>query len=183
MTAIIQTTSGRYVNLSQPEIGSIDIGDIATALSQICRFTGHTKTFYSVAQHSVYASRMVAPEFALEALMHDAHEAYVGDVSAPLKSLLPDYRLVEKRIDAIVRQRFNLLPAMPSEVHEVDMVLLATERRDVLGDTGDDWPCLRDVEPSTVTIKSWSPHLAMYHFLERFAELTEHVAKDTGKAE
>src|ERR1700757_1336901 len=83
--AWIQTFSGKRFSLLEPQPDQICIEDIAHALSLQARFTGHVKYHYSVAQHCWYASQIVAPEFALEALMHDASEAYIGDMSRPMK--------------------------------------------------------------------------------------------------
>jgi len=84
----IQTLSGKKFSYQFATADDIDIEDIANALSNICRFAGHLPEFYSVAQHSVLVSQIVPPEFAFEALMHDAAEAYCQDIPAPLKALL-----------------------------------------------------------------------------------------------
>jgi len=164
----IQTYTGFHFDLQDPKPDTISIIDIAQALSHINRFTGHTIMPYSVAQHSLHASYIVPPEFALEALMHDAHEAYTGDVSAPLKSLLPDYRALEKRIESAVRHKFGLPAQMSPEVKRADMIMLATERALLLGDDGADWPCLQGVEPLCVLMQFDNVYDA---FIERFIEL------------
>ncbi|MEM4379972.1 MAG: hypothetical protein QXL01_04720, partial [Thermoplasmatales archaeon] len=82
----IETYSGKKFDyLAQSEL---DIEDIAHALSNLCRFNGHTRVFYSVAEHSVNVSSMVPPELKIAALLHDAAEAYIGDVPSPLKQLI-----------------------------------------------------------------------------------------------
>jgi len=125
----ITTATGRRVDYVRVGPEDIDIEDIATALSRECRFAGHCKHFYSVAQHSVLVSRLVPEELALEGLLHDASEAYLKDIPSPLKSLLPDYREIEARFDRAIRRRFGL-PETPSpEIKRADLVLLATERR------------------------------------------------------
>lgn len=103
----INTLSGKHLDFTNISPDSICIEDIAAALSNICRFTGHLEEFYSVAQHSVRVSYLVPPEFALEALMHDAAEAYCNDISSPLKALLPEYRVIEDRIEAVIRSKFH----------------------------------------------------------------------------
>lgn len=168
----IQTFSGQHFDLTDPQPDTIRIEDIAHALSQINRFTGHTQRPYSVAQHSLQASYIVAPQFALEALLHDAHEAYTGDVSAPLKSLLPDYRALEDRIEAAVRSRFGLPATMSPEVKRADMIMLATERRDVLHDDGVPWPCLEGIEPARVLYyDDWDAKTVRSAFIQRFVGL------------
>jgi len=102
----ITTNSGKRFDFTQPFDNTFDIHDIAHALAHINRFTGHTDQPYSVAQHSVYVSNIVPPRYALAGLMHDAAEAYLGDVSAPLKALLPEYKRIEHEVEmALCRQR------------------------------------------------------------------------------
>ncbi len=168
----IQTFSGQHFDLTDPQPDTIRIEDIAHALSQINRFTGHTHRPYSVAQHSLQASYIVPPQFALEALLHDAHEAYTGDVSAPLKSLLPDYRALEDRIESAVRRRFGLPVGMSPEVKRAVMIMLATERRDVLKDDGAPRTYLEGVEPARVLYyDGWEPAAVRSAFIQRFVVL------------
>ena len=168
----IQTFSCKHFNLLEPRKEQIDIKDIARALSHICRYTGHLPKHYSVAQHSVMCSHLVSPALALEALMHDAAEAYIGDCSAPLKSLLPDYKRIEKNVEWVIARKFGLPTEMSVEVHHADLVMLATERRDLLGDDGTPWPVLDGIEPARTRIEPWSADFAMTRFLQRFEDLT-----------
>lgn len=168
----IQTSTGVHFDLQDPKPEMVSIIDIARALSHINRFTGHTKKPYSVVVHSLNASYIVPPEFALEALLHDAHEAYTGDASSPLKSLLPDYRALEHRIESVVRQRFGLPTEMSPEVKHADLTMLATERKLLLGDDGVPWPCLQGIEPlSTIRWLDETPGNVAVMFYERFLEL------------
>lgn len=168
----IQTLSGKKFNYQTATADDIYIEDIATALSHICRFAGHVPDFYSVAQHSVLTSLLVPAEFAFEALMHDAAEAYCQDIPAPLKALLPDYRRVEDRVDGLIRAKFDINPEQAAVVKYADLVMLATERRDLDIDDGSVWPVLEGI-PATdaFQITPLRPGQALGLFINRFNEL------------
>jgi len=139
MQPTILTHSGNYFNLLRPDYSTFTVGDIAHALSHICRYTGHVHTFYSVAQHSVAVSHLVPPEHALAGLMHDAAEAFIGDVSSPLKSLLPQYKAIEARVEAVIADRFGLTALMDPRVKELDDRILEDERCVLLCDPPFPW--------------------------------------------
>ncbi len=129
-----QTWSGKELYISDPDPKKICIEDIAHALARQCRYNGHVDVaHYSVAQHSVLVSNIVPPELALVGLLHDAAEAYLGDCIRPLKNRLSEYRALEHLWEMAIRERF-LLSLAPSDcrlIKEADLVLLATERRDL----------------------------------------------------
>jgi hypothetical protein len=104
----ITTLSGKFFDILKPEEYEYDIEEIATALSNLCRYTGHVNTFYSVAEHSVLVSRIVPERLALAGLLHDASEAYLGDVSSPLKKLLPEYKRIEDRVQRAIEELLDL---------------------------------------------------------------------------
>lgn len=168
--ATILTRSGLYFDFLDPQPDQISIEDIAHALANICRFGGHSHRFYSVAQHSVLVSRIVEPDHAFAGLMHDAAEAYVGDIPAPLKQLLPDFKAVEARVEAAVAAKFGLAISKHPEIKRADLVALATEKRDVCKNADawglDAWP------PLATPLPSISIPMAKALFLERFHELT-----------
>lgn len=176
----IITRSGLHFSFTDIPGANFGVSDIATALSNICRFAGHLQDFYSVAQHSVLCSELVAPEFAFEALMHDAAEAYIGDVTAPLKALLPDYREIEERVERMIRKAYGLPPIQSREVKKADLIMLATERRDFGLDDGTPWPILEGIEPACIVIKPLLPHEARKLFLERYDALVWTHSAGTG---
>lgn len=167
----ITTLTGKHFDFINPQADTVCIEDIAGALSNLCRFTGHLEQFYSVAQHSVHVSYLVPPEFAVEALLHDAAEAYCNDISSPLKALIPDYRQIEDRVDAVIRSKFGMPPAMSTPVKYADMIMLATERRDFDLDDGTPWPCLEGIPCADFTVSPFNPRQARVLFLQRFSEL------------
>lgn len=137
MPAFIQLRSGAFLDLDNPAPRLITLADIAYATARICRYTGHTSRHTSVAEHSVHVSLICPPEVACHALLHDAAEAYVGDVSGPLKRLLPDFVVVEQRVRAAVAERFGLGSQWqytdPLAVKAADLRMLAIEARAVMG--------------------------------------------------
>jgi 5'-nucleotidase len=173
----IQTVSGRWLDPLAPDPASIDIGDIAQALANQCRFGGHSRAFYSVAQHSTIVSdvceeRGVGAAAALAALLHDAGEAYLVDLPHPLKhrsELGPPFREAERLLEEAIRTRFDLVP-QPAEMKPIDRSLLATERR-IFAATNDPWPELDGYEPLELEISPWDPPRARREFLERFERL------------
>jgi len=173
----LQTVSGRWVNPFDPDPEQLDAGDIARALANQCRFGGHSRVFYSVAQHSVIVSRLVEQgggdaEDAFAALMHDATEAYLGDMPHPLKHRSPlgaAFKAAEEHLERAIRERFRIKPDVP-EIKPADRALLATERRAFSAEDWH-WPELDGVEPVDLELTAWSPDDAARAFAERFAEL------------
>ena len=171
MNGWIETASGKKFYPTEPRIEDIDIEDIAHALSHLCRFTGHCEVFYSVAQHCVLASRY-CPEHPMWGLLHDAAEAYLGDVSRPIKQELPMYQLWEERLLCLIAGKFGLPFPPPECVKEIDDRMLATERRDLMAPGESNyWDGLDGVEPFDAPISPWDALTARHQFLKRFSEL------------
>lgn len=170
----IRTFTGKRFDYLTATVDDIDIEDIANALSNVCRFNGHLPEFYSVAQHSVLCSLIVPVEHAFEALMHDAAEAYVQDIPAPLKALLPDYRRIEDQVDGLIRNKFGLPAEHTPVIKYADLTMLATERRDLDIDDGTAWEILENIPPTDIIqINSLRPGQAYALFIKRFNELLE----------
>lgn len=124
----IQTFSGRQFFPLDPRPEDIFFDDIAHGLSLLCRFGGQCERFYSVAEHSYHVSTQVALESAKWGLLHDAAEAYIGDMLRPTKRMLPDYRKIEQRIQEAIAIRFGLDPVMPNAVAIADQRILMDEK-------------------------------------------------------
>jgi hypothetical protein len=147
----IHTRSGTALDLRDPQEYQIRVADIAHALGRLCRYTGHASAHYSVAEHCVLGARQVLAEtrdmaLAWAFLVHDAHEAYVGDVAAPLKralrgtsSGLSAYDELEFRIARAVRMKLRAPITMPEAVATADLRMLMTEAPQLLS-----WPPPRD---------------------------------------
>ncbi len=135
----MHTRYGHRFFIDDPRPEDVYFDDIASSLAKLCRFTGHTgndkyyEEFYSVAQHSVIVSQNVPPEMAMIGLLHDASEAYIGDISKPMKLVVgPRIAEIEDRVYAAIAERFGLPPEIPEEVKLADLRTFATEKRDIL---------------------------------------------------
>ncbi|MBE2320808.1 HD family hydrolase [Solirubrobacter sp. CPCC 204708] len=173
----LQTVSGRFVNPFDPDPEQLDPHDIARALANVCRFGGHCRPFYSVAQHSVIVSELVEArggdvEDVFAALMHDASEAYLGDMPHPIKHRSPlgaAFKEAEGHLEGVLRERFAIKSDVP-DIKRVDRALLATERRTLSGESWD-WPELEGVEALDLELVAWPPDEAERAFLARFDAL------------
>lgn len=171
MNNYISTHSGLKLHLLNPEAKQISIVDIAVGLSRICRFGGQCERFYSVAEHCVRASEIVPPEEALNALLHDAPEAYLGDVTSPVKALLPDYRALYDRVERVIFNKYGV--EMTAAVKAADLAMLKVERQVLMPQTlGEYWSVLAGVEVvGSHNRLGWKPETARREFLYRFFEL------------
>lgn len=171
----MQLVSGHQFWPLDPREGEIEILDIAHALGNICRFGGHSKFFYSVAQHSCLVSDLLlerdyTPEVALGGLLHDAAEAYVGDMIRPLKKqdVFRFYNEAERAILDVIEARFGMHFSWPA-ITAADDTMLATEKRDVMNPCPSAWAPLP--EPRNTPIKPWLPVVATTEFLSHFNHL------------
>jgi hypothetical protein len=170
----MQTHSGGRFKPLSPDINLINIEDIATSLSNTCRFNGHCKQFYSVAQHSVIVSYLVPEEFRLDALMHDSAEAYVGDIPSPIKLILGDViKKLESGIYKQIAKKYGLSAVIPKEVKHADVKAMLWEKRDLLTVNDIDWNIDEEnYHPlPDIILEPVLPYAAKKAFLERFHEL------------
>ena len=171
--SFLRTFTGRNVFPLNMYATDIAIEDIAHSLSNIGRYNGHTSKLYTVGQHSVMMAEYLLEKYgkeklALSGLLHDAPEAYIGDMPTPLKRLFPQFVEAEDRIVAVMEARFKLdYPLDCPEIKEADMRLLATEARDLMGDP-QDWSSLNGLVPFEKTIECWTPDHTEMMFLNAF---------------
>jgi hypothetical protein len=173
----IQTLSGRRVNPLDASAADIDPADVARALAHICRFGGHSRHFYSVAQHSVIVCDLLeaegaTPDELMAALLHDASEAYLGDLPHPIKhrsELGAAFKAAEKRLEAVIAERFAL-PDASARVKPLDRALLATERK-VFSDVSWHWPELDGAHELDLKIEAWAPERAHEEFTRRYERI------------
>ena len=172
----IQTYSGLAFWPLDPRPDEIRVEDIAHALAMQCRFTGHVRRFYSVAEHSVRVSAVCEPADALWGLLHDASEAYLIDVARPVKRLpaMAEYKAAEKQLQSAIVEKFGLSTNEPDSVQFADKVLLGIEARDLLGPLQPGWEkWLALIGECDITLtRPWSPEEAEERFLARFHDLT-----------
>lgn len=170
----IRLLSGVMFDYNAPHSSPVQIEDIAGALSKVCRFAGHIGQFYSVAQHAVNASRIVAPEYAFTALMHDTAEAFTNDLPTPLKFAIPVFKELEVRIESAMGKRFGFEYPLPDPVRIADLQMLSIEKIKLKKDYSD-WDCLNGIETShierLVDLSPMAPSRAERVFLERYEEL------------
>lgn len=154
-----------------PKPNEIVIEDIAHALSNTCRFSGHTEKFYSVAQHSVLVSELVRPEYKLQALLHDASEAYLTDIPRPLKPFINGYGAMEKYLQDMIYIKYGIVSSkLPKDVHTIDRNIVADEAAQLFL-REPTWTA--DFDKVGITITPWTPEEAESSFLAFFDELTE----------
>jgi len=184
MNAKIVTYTGKSFDLLNPQPEMVCIEDIAHALAHICRYTGHVREFYSVAQHCVLMANADLPGDRLHRLLHDSAEAYIGDIARPWKQLLwtdtcGQHRTsisaipvkgFEQKIQGVIGEALGIKLPHSAEVKEADNRMMATEIRDLMPES-DDFR-LDDVEPLEDEIVPWRAGIAEESFLSEYRGLT-----------
>jgi uncharacterized protein len=177
MTTFIETYMGQRFEPLAPDANTILVEDIAHALSQQNRFSGHTELPYSVAEHAVRVSWRVkelggTKEEQFWGLNHDDSEAYLVDLPTPIKKhwlLGFFYRWAERRLMKAICRKFRMVPEQPAIVHQADADLLATEVRDLMPGLPEHWSSLG--RPLREHIGPWSARRAEREFLMQFRML------------
>lgn len=165
----LQTFTGKHFYPLDPRADEVHIEDIAHALSNICRFNGHVKRFYSVAEHSVFVALCTPLEHRVAALLHDASEAYLCDLPRPVKLNVVGYHEAESRVMDCIAERFGFALPLPEIVKRSDNSILLDERETFMAPTDDDWKL--GVEPLGVQLRGWAPQDAEAAFLQVFYDL------------
>jgi uncharacterized protein len=175
--AWIQTYGGGQFHILDPQQDEIRITDIGHALAMLCRFTGHTRKFYSIAEHSVLGSYLVPPKDALYFLMHDSSESYLNDINRPLKHFTgvgSEYLPVEKIVMEAILHKFRLPLEEPASIKKIDNAMLFAEKEQLLVPM--EWDAKwGDVKSADVRVRCWAPEIAEVEFLHRFYELTQQI--------
>jgi len=157
-----------------PKPEEVDIKDISHSLAFQCRFNGHVKTFYSIAQHSVLVSKLVPEDQALAGLFHDASETYTGDIISPLKRFLPpEFKEIERKIEDTIFEHFKITNINHAEIKKADKIALFTEMRDLMEQPPDKWEDQDLFEPHPEKLVPLGPEEAKKQFLERYSELIQ----------
>jgi len=167
----IQMHDGQYLDLLNPDPAVISINGIAFALSQLCRYGGHCRVFYSVAEHSVHCCNLVEPEYKKQALLHDAAEAFVGDIVWPVKRLVPAFQDIEHRILKVILSKYKMDSPIWPVVKQADREMLAAERLELLEETKLPWPVIEGIEPAKVEFRFYDPIDAWLAFLDKAEEV------------
>lgn len=173
----VQTYSGRVLDFANPQMDQIHIEDIAHALSHVCRFSGNLTQFYSVGAHSLNVTGMVPAEHKLQALLHDATEAYMGDLPKPLKRLCRDFQQIEDNLWEVIANKY----CVPTELHDsvklADMMMLKEESDRLLltGPRDDLWQDIRNIPNGNMFFLEEEPNKVRDIFLEKFESLTKAV--------
>lgn len=168
----MEMLNGQMFNYNDPDVSSIDIQLVADVLSRNCRFAGHVKHFYSIAQHAVNVSLIVALGHEKEALLHDTSEFVTNDMVTPLKAMMPDFRVVEHRIESRLCAHFGVPHPMSPAVKLADLQMLRIERAHLRPNDRSTWKHLEGVPVSSfeqlAIMDELSPREASDLFMKRW---------------
>jgi hypothetical protein len=170
----IETYTGKHLHFLDPHVDEIDIEDIAHALSNECRFGGHTRSYYSVAEHCVLVATYCPKGMELVGLLHDASEAYLRDIASPIKQYLTNYSAIEEKLMQVIFDKFGIQESWHNPgVKEADTMALKAEARTLLPSGGKDWLHLYPTkEEAWIQPRCFTPAQAKQLYLEVFNDLT-----------
>ncbi|MEG3159360.1 hypothetical protein U1763_02485 [Sphingomonas sp. LB2R24] len=166
----IMLASGRVFDFLDPHGSDFTIEDVAHGLAHVCRYAGQCRAFYSVAEHSMLVSD-VTVDHPYEALLHDAAEAFIGDVTRPLKQLLPEYKVIEANVEDAVSKRFGMSDGYRAAVKAADLSVLAAEQAQVMAPGTNSWAAEAGIVPAAVRVRYLNPDDAKREFLDRYERL------------
>jgi uncharacterized protein len=178
----LPTWGAHRFQYDNPSPEHVSIEDIAVSLSRQARFNGHTKFPYWVATHAVDVSRLVAPEYALPALLHDSAESYMGDMIAPLKGYFRGiWEDIEGRVEKAIITSINktenfqngqqITYLMNEWIKAADLTALKTEALVLCADNAKDWKHIEKIEASKYPILELTPDQSYNLFMDRYREL------------
>jgi len=176
MEQYIETATGKHYHFLSPKPEDIDIEDIAVALANKCRFGGHSR-FFSVAEHSVCVAYRLPKELRLAGLLHDAAEAYLGDIPSPIKHVLPDYQHLERLNEYAIEEKFGIELNVfeRAQIKFADVEALCTEAHFLIPSQGKTWSMFADGKAKVsyeFKPQCLPPAHAHKLFIETFRELT-----------
>lgn len=166
----MQTYTGQVFWPLDPRPEEIFIEDIAHGLSNICRYAGHCKFHYSVAQHCVLMANMLPKQYKLEGLLHDASEAYICDIHRSLKPFLLNYKGIENKLMEVIANKYGFSWPISDIVHTADNRMLATEKPYLMPNNPKPWNLKN--KSFTIKIEPWTPKRAEKEFLKTYKEIT-----------
>lgn len=170
MRNYIQTHTGMKVHLPDADPSEFRIGDIAHALSMMPRFAGHIDRFYSVAEHSINVAEIVPDEHKLQALLHDATEAYICDIPTPFKRLLPGYKELEDDLWRAISTKFGVPFELHALVKDADGIMLMTEKDALKKDSAPFAPEYEQFPRAKFKHRDWTHEDAEKEFKKKFYE-------------
>lgn len=174
----IRLRSGLYFDLRDPKPNQFTFGDIAGALSKICRFGAQIDRFYSVAEHLFHCAEVAQDDgdLSLETqravFAHDWAEAFIGDMVKPLKIMLPEYAEIEKRVELVIAEKFGFDPTRwVGTIREIDHAMLIAERRALFSKDNVEWFGEKEVRTLEVWFECWQPAQAEAMFERKAKQL------------
>lgn len=177
----METHTGKKFYVLDPDPDAICIEDIAVSLAGTPRYRAHFRRglWYSVAEHSIHVANVAASHAGkahksrrqvLRALLHDAAEAYTGDILTPWKRAIPEIRYAERDIERCIMAKYNVQIAKPDWLNAIDKRIIVDERRAIMNETDNVWMC-DNLNPLGVDIQCWERQEAEERFLILFHEL------------